>query len=80
VRTESEAALNTKGPSTSRARSPFEVLSRGLIGCLLEAIKSLIQEGYLVDAGTTSPKRITGEIMISHYQVDLRTLFQHTFT
>jgi hypothetical protein len=74
--TESEAALNTEatpnpeGPSISRFRSAFEVLSRGFLGHLMEAIKNLIPEGFLGGAEATSPERIAQGIMISHYQVE----------
>jgi hypothetical protein len=65
-----EATLNTEGPSTSRFRSAFKILSKGLLGCL-EAIKNLIPEGFLGGTGATLPERIAQGIMISHYQVKL---------
>jgi hypothetical protein len=35
----------------------------------MEAIKNLIPEGFLGNAGTSSPERIAQGILISHYQV-----------
>lgn len=69
---ESEAAPNVEaappeGPSFSRFRAAFEVLGRGLLGHPMEAIKNLIPEGFLGNAGTVSPERIAQGILISHY-------------
>jgi hypothetical protein len=55
---ESKVAPNTKGPNTSRFRSAFEILSMGLLGCPMEAIKNLIPKGLFGGAGAASPKRI----------------------
>jgi hypothetical protein len=70
---ESEAALNTEaapsvGPSSSsRVSAGFEVLGRGLFGHPMEAIKNLIPEGFLGNAGVSSPEKIAQGILISHY-------------
>jgi hypothetical protein len=75
---ESEAAPNMKaapsvGPSSSsRFTAAFEVLGRGLLGHPMEAIKNLIPEGFLGNAGTSSPERIAQGILISHYQVSFQ--------
>jgi hypothetical protein len=75
---ESEAAPNTEaapsvGPSSSSGfTAAFEVLGIGLLGHPMEAIKNLIPEGFLGNAGTSSPKRIAQGILISHYQVSFR--------
>jgi hypothetical protein len=72
---ESDAAPNTGvvppvGPSfSSRVSAGFEVLGRGLLGHPMEAIKNLIPEGYLGNAGASSPEKIAQGILISHYQV-----------
>jgi hypothetical protein len=72
---ESEAAPNTKdapsvGPiSSSRLTAAFEVLGRGLLVHPMEAIKNLIPEGFLGNAGASSPEKISQGILISHYQV-----------
>jgi hypothetical protein len=72
---ESEPALNTEaapsvGPSSSSIVSAgFEVLGRGLLGHPMEAIKNLIPEGFLGNAGVSSPEKIAQGILISHYQV-----------
>jgi hypothetical protein len=74
---ESEMALNTGavppvGPSSSsRVSVGFEVLGRGLLGHPMEAIKNLIPEGFLGNAGASSPEKIAQGILISHYQVNL---------
>jgi hypothetical protein len=47
----------------------FEVLGRGLLGHPMEAIKNLIPEGFLGNAGVSSPEKIAQGILISHYQV-----------
>jgi hypothetical protein len=58
------------GPnSSSRVSAGFEVLGRGLLGHPMEAIKNLIPEGYLGNAGVSSPEKIAQGILISHYQV-----------
>jgi hypothetical protein len=58
------------GPSSSpRVSVGFDILGRGLLGHPMEAIKSLIPEGYLGSAGVSSPEKIAQGIMISHYQV-----------
>jgi len=75
---ESEAALNAEaapnteatpsmGPSSSRVSTGFEVLGRGLLGHPMEAIKNLIPEGFLGNAGVSSPDKIAQGILISHY-------------
>jgi len=86
---EYEAAPNTEAaPSvglsySSRFAAAFEVLGRGLLGHPMEAIKNLIPEGFLGNAGTSSPERIAQGILISHYQVSFRkqtfvlTKFKH---
>jgi len=72
---ESEAASNTEaapsaGPSSSsRLTAAFKVLGRGLLGHPMEAIKNLIPEGFLGNAGASSPEKISQGILISHYQV-----------
>jgi hypothetical protein len=72
---ESKAAPNTEatpfvGPSSSsRVLASFEVLGRGLLGHPMEAIKNLIPEGFLGNAGVSSPEKIAQGILISHYQV-----------
>jgi hypothetical protein len=74
--TDSEAAPNAeavptaKEPGTSRFRAAFKVLGRGLHGHPMEAIKNLIPEGFLANARTASPERISQGILISHYQVN----------
>lgn len=79
---ESEAAPNTEavpsvGPSSSsRLTSAFEVLGRGLLGHPMETIKNLIPEGFLGNAGASSPEKIAQGILISHYQASFR---KHTF-
>jgi hypothetical protein len=71
----SEAAPSTRavppvGPSSSsRVSAGFEVLGRGLLGHPMEAIKNLIPEGYLGNAGVSAPEKIAQGILISHYQV-----------
>jgi hypothetical protein len=65
-----EACANPEGPSSSRFKSAFEVLNKGLHGHPMEAIKSLIPEGFLGGAGATSLERIAQGVMISHYQVE----------
>ncbi|XP_062161875.1 uncharacterized protein LOC133868887 [Alnus glutinosa] len=58
------------GPSSSsRVSAGFEVLGRGLLGHPIEAIKNLIPDGYLGNAGASSPEKIAQGILISHYQV-----------
>jgi hypothetical protein len=64
-----EDVPNTEEPSISRPRSPFEILGRGLRGCLMEAVQNLIPEDFLGGARVTSPEKIAQGIMISHYQV-----------
>jgi len=64
-----EDVPNTEEPSTSRPRSPFEILGRGLRGCPMEAVQNLIPEDFLGGARVTSPEKIAQGIMISHYQV-----------
>jgi len=64
-----KATLNTEGTNGSRFRSVFEILGRGLLGSSIEAIKNLIPEGFLGNAGAASLERIAQGIMISHYQV-----------
>jgi hypothetical protein len=69
-----EAAPNTEaapsvGPSSSRVSAGFEVLGKGLLGHPMEAIKNLIPEGVLGNAGVSSPDKIAQGILISHYQV-----------
>jgi hypothetical protein len=70
---ESEAAPTMKaipsvGPSSSsRLSAGFEVLGRGLLGHPMEAIKNLIPEGFLGNAGASSPEKIAQGILISHY-------------
>jgi hypothetical protein len=60
------------GPSSSsRVLAGFEVLGRGLLGHPMEAIKNLIPDGYLGNAGASSPEKIAQGILISHYQVNL---------
>jgi hypothetical protein len=72
---ESEATPSAKaapsvGPSSSsRISAGFEVLGRGLLGHPMEAIKNLIPEGFLGNAGVSSPDKIAQGILISHYQV-----------
>jgi hypothetical protein len=77
---ESEAAPNAKaapnmeaipsvGPSSSRVSAGFEVLDRGLLGHPMEAIKNLIPEGFLGNAGVSFLDKIAQGILISHYQV-----------
>jgi hypothetical protein len=72
---ESEAAPTTEatpsvGPSSSsRLSAGFEVLGRGLLGHPMDAIKNLILEGFLGNAGVSSPEKIAQGILISHYQV-----------
>jgi hypothetical protein len=78
---ESEAVPNVEAaplevPSSSRFRAAFEVLGRGLLGHPMEAIKNLILDGFLCNAGTSSPERIAQGILISHYQVKIP---KHTF-
>jgi hypothetical protein len=76
--TESEAAPNAEaapsvGPSSSsRVSVGFEVLGRGLLGHPMEAIKNLIPERFLGNAGVSSPEKIAQGILISHYQVSFR--------
>jgi hypothetical protein len=76
---ESEATPNTEaappvGPSSSsRFNTAFEVLGRGLLGHPMEAIKSLIPEGFLGNVGTSSPEKIAQGILISHYRVSFQT-------
>jgi hypothetical protein len=61
------------GPSSlSRFTVAFEFLGRGLLGHLMEAIKNLIPEGFLGNAGTSSPERISQGLLISHYQVSFQ--------
>jgi hypothetical protein len=60
---------NTEEPSTSRPRSPFEILGQGLRGCPMEAIQNLIPEDFMGGAQVTSLEKIAQGIMISHYQV-----------
>jgi hypothetical protein len=61
------------GPSSSsRFTTAFEVLGRGLLGHLMEAIKNIIPEGFLGNAGTFSPEKIAQGILISHYQVSFQ--------
>jgi hypothetical protein len=63
-------AVPPVGPSSSsRVSAGFEVLGRGLLGHPMEAIKNLIPEGYLGNAGVSSPEKIAQGILISHYQV-----------
>jgi hypothetical protein len=75
---ESEAVPNTEVTpsmglsSSSRLSAGFEVLGRGLIGHPMEAIKNLIPEGFLGNAGVSSPEKIAQGILISHYQVSFR--------
>jgi hypothetical protein len=75
---ESEAAPNTEtapsvGPSSSsRVSVGFEVLGRGLLGHPMEAIKNLIPEGFLGNAGVSSPEKIAQGILISHFQMSFR--------
>jgi hypothetical protein len=57
---------------SSKVSAGFEVLGRGLLGHPMEAIKNLIPEGFLGNAGVSSPERITQGILISHYQVSFR--------
>jgi hypothetical protein len=64
-----EQIPNTEDPSTSRPRSPFEILGRGLRGCPMEARQNLIPKDFLGGARVTSPEKIVQGIMISHYQV-----------
>jgi hypothetical protein len=60
------------GPSSSsRVSVGFEVLGRGLLGHPMEAIMNLIPEGFLGNAGASSPEKIAQGILISHYQVNL---------
>jgi hypothetical protein len=72
---EFEAAPNTEaapsvGPSSSsRLSAGFKVLGRGLLGHPMEAIKNLIPEGFLGNAGASFPEKIAQGILISHYQV-----------
>jgi hypothetical protein len=63
-------ASSPEGPSSSRFSAAFQVLGRGLLGHPLEAVKNLIPEGFLGNAGTASPERIAQGILISHYQVN----------
>lgn len=66
----STGAVPPVGPSSSsRVSAGFEVLGRGLLGHPMEAIKNLIPEGYLGNAGVSSPEKIAQGILISHYQV-----------
>jgi hypothetical protein len=75
---DSDAAPNmgaapSMGPSSSsRVSAGFEVLGRGLLGHPMEAIKNLIPEGFLGNAGVFSPEKIAQGILISHYQVSFR--------
>lgn len=75
---EFEAAPNTEAApsvglsSSSRLSAGFEVLGRGLLGHPMEAIKNLIPEGFLGNAGASSPEKIAHGILISHYQVSFR--------
>jgi hypothetical protein len=60
---ESEAAPNVEaalpeGPSSSRFKAAFEILGRGLLGHPMEAIKNLIPEGFLGNAGTSSLREL----------------------
>jgi hypothetical protein len=64
-----EDVPNTEGPNTSRPRSPFDILGRGLRGCPMEVVQNLIPEDFLGGARVTSPEKIAQGIMISHYQV-----------
>jgi hypothetical protein len=66
----SVGAVPHVGPSSSsRVSAGFEVLGGGLLGHPMEAIKNLIPEGYLGNAGTSSPEKLAQGILISHYQV-----------
>jgi hypothetical protein len=75
---ESKAASNTEaapsmGPiSSSRVSTGFEALGRGLLGHPMEDIKNLIPEGFLGNAGVSSPEKIAQGILTSHYQVSFR--------
>jgi hypothetical protein len=63
-------AAPSVGPSSSsRVSVGFEVLGRGLFSHPMEAIKNMIPEGFLGNAGVSSPERIAQGILISHYQV-----------
>jgi hypothetical protein len=66
-------AAPSVGPSSSsKVSAGFEVLGRGLLGHLMEAIKNLIPEGFLGHAGVSSPEKIAQGILIFHYQVSFR--------
>ncbi|XP_062158770.1 uncharacterized protein LOC133866254 [Alnus glutinosa] len=55
----SVGAVPHVGPSSSsRVSAGFEVLGRGLLGHPMEAIKNLIPEGYLGNAGKSSPEKL----------------------
>jgi hypothetical protein len=64
-----ETAPSVGPSSSSRVSAGFEVLGRGLLGHPMEAIKNLIPEGFLGNAGVSSPDKIAQGILISHYQV-----------
>jgi hypothetical protein len=67
--------------SSSRFTVAFEILGRGLLGHPMEAIKNLIPEGFLGNAGASFPEKIAQGILISHYQVSFRnrTFFKTNF-
>lgn len=67
-----ETAPSVGPSSSSRVSAGFEVLGRGLLGHPMEAIKNLILEGFLGNAGVSSPDKIAQGILISHYQVSFR--------
>jgi hypothetical protein len=64
-----ETAPSVGPSSSSRVFAGFEILGRGLLGHPMEAIKNLIPEGFLGNAGVSSPDKIAQGILISHYQV-----------
>jgi hypothetical protein len=67
-----EAAPSVGPSSSSRLSAGCEVLGRGLLGHPMEAIKNLIPEGFLGNAGASSPEKIAQGILISYYQVSFR--------
>jgi len=67
-----ETAPSVGPSSSSRVSTGFEVLGRGLLGHPMVAIKNLIPEGFLGNAGVSSPDKIAQGILISHYQVSFR--------
>jgi hypothetical protein len=52
-----EAAPSVSRSSSSRLSAGFEVLGGGLLGHPMEAIKNLIPEGFLGNAGASSPEK-----------------------